>query len=255
MREGKLLTGETKKGNRMINSGSFFMMVKDRVYSLFHNTGKETVTTICLIVIVPFLFLYAVPSLQDNSAGISTFSMKPFESGVNDQVALQKAELEKEVALLKRKLGSFAGNSPYLVINTFENTFRLYNNKRISREGICSTGSYVLLRNGENQKWLFQTPKGLFRVQTKTTSPVWKKPDWAFVEEGLSIPPADDASRFEYGVLGDYALGIGDGYLIHGTLYQRFLGLPVTHGCIRMNDEDLEKVYMTLGIGSKIYIY
>ena len=40
--------------------------------------------------------------------------------------------------------------------------------------------------------------------------------------------------------LGDYALALGDGYLIHGTIYKRFLGMPVTHGCVRLNDEDLE---------------
>jgi len=60
---------------------------------------------------------------------------------------------------------------------------------------------------------------------------------------------------YEYGVLGDYALSLGQGYLLHGTLYKRFLGLPVTHGCIRLNDEDLEVIYKNLDYGSKVYIY
>ncbi|MGE4587261.1 MAG: L,D-transpeptidase, partial [Mangrovibacterium sp.] len=59
----------------------------------------------------------------------------------------------------------------------------------------------------------------------------------------------------ERGVLGEYALSLGDGYLIHGTLYQRFLGLPVTHGCIRMNDGDLETVFKTLPVGARVFIY
>ena len=71
--------------------------------------------------------------------------------------------------------------------------------------------------------WMFKTPKGVFQIRGKTTSPVWKKPDWAFVEEGLPVPSVNHNSRFEYGVLGDYALSLGDGYMIHGTLYQRFL--------------------------------
>jgi len=45
----------------------------------------------------------------------------------------------------------------------------------------------------------------------------------------------------EAGVLGDYALGFGQGYFIHGTLYTRLLGRNVTHGCIRVADKDLEK--------------
>jgi len=56
-------------------------------------------------------------------------------------------------------------------------------------------------------------------------------------------------------VLGDYALSLGDGYLIHGTLYQRLLGMPVTHGCIRLNDDDLKEVFNALSVGSKVYIY
>lgn len=100
-----------------------------------------------------------------------------------------------------------------------------------------------------------QDSQGKIQDPGKITSPVWRKPDWAFVEEGLPIPSATHPSRYEYGVLGDYALSIGDGYLIHGTLYKRFLGMPVTHGCIRLNDEDLEAIYNTLAVGSKVYIF
>jgi L,D-transpeptidase YbiS len=102
---------------------------------------------------------------------------------------------------------------------------------------------------------MFKTPRGQYHVQTKTVNPVWKKPDWAFVEAGLPVPPVGHRSRYEYGVLGDYSLSIGNGYLIHGTLYQRFLGLPVTHGCVRLNDEDLASVYYSLSEGSKVFIY
>jgi lipoprotein-anchoring transpeptidase ErfK/SrfK len=142
----------------------------------------------------------------------------------------------------------------YLVINTTENHFSLYKNRKIILEGICSTGSLVSLE-GENKKWVFKTPRGDHKVLGKLTKPVWRKPDWAFVEEGLPIPSANHPSRYEKGTLGDYALAIGNGYLIHGTLYQRFLGLPVTHGCIRMGDKDLKQVYETLQVGSKVFIY
>jgi L,D-transpeptidase YbiS len=42
--------------------------------------------------------------------------------------------------------------------------------------------------------------------------------------------------------------------MIHGTLYQRLIGLPVTHGCIRLADDDLEAVYKTLAPNSKVFI-
>ena len=143
----------------------------------------------------------------------------------------------------------------YLIINTTENKFRLYNKGKLMREGLCSTGSFIHLEADSTQHWVFETPKGVLTVKNKIPNPVWRKPDWAFIEEGLKPPPLNHNSRYEYGVLGDYALDLGNGYLIHGTLYQRFIGQSVTHGCIRLNDEDLYIVYHTLVPGSKVYIY
>ncbi|MDZ4383320.1 MAG: L,D-transpeptidase, partial [Thermodesulfovibrionia bacterium] len=59
----------------------------------------------------------------------------------------------------------------------------------------------------------------------------------------------------EEGVLGDYALSLGNGYLIHGTLYTRLLGRNVTHGCIRVGDKDLKELYNTIPIGTKVIIF
>jgi L,D-transpeptidase YbiS len=163
--------------------------------------------------------------------------------------------IEGDILALEKKLNAKTPKSYYLVINSSSNEFSLFKGDELIKKDKCSTGSYILLKNADQQEWMFKTPKGEFRIQGKATSPVWRKPDWAFVEEGLPVPSPTHHSRYEYGVLGDYALSLGDGYLIHGTLYQRFLGLPVTHGCIRLNDENLELVYRSLQNGSKVYIY
>jgi hypothetical protein len=201
------------------------------------------------------LILFIIPALQRGIIHVP----KPetsFGSGKESgELSRQKAELERTITRLDRKYRGLTPRSAFLVINTSGNRFYLYNNRKIYREGECSTGSYILLESENKTKWLFKTPKGRFSIQGKTTSPVWKKPDWAFVELGMTIPPENHPSRYEYGVLGDYALSLGHGYLIHGTLYKRFLGLPVTHGCVRLNDDDLEAVYRMLQVGSRVYIY
>jgi lipoprotein-anchoring transpeptidase ErfK/SrfK len=170
-------------------------------------------------------------------------------------LTVYKASIDKDLAGIQKKLSVFQPKGPYLIINTSANNFRLMNEEKVLREGMCSTGSYTILQAGENKQWIFKTPRGMFKILNKIQDPVWKKPDWAFVEEGLPIPSANDPSRYEYGVLGDYSMILGDGYMIHGTLYKRFLGLPVTHGCVRMGDADLEEVFKTMQIGSKVYIY
>jgi L,D-transpeptidase ErfK/SrfK len=163
--------------------------------------------------------------------------------------------LDKDIAGIKKKLSVFQPKGPYLVINTSANRFRLMNEDKLLREGMCSTGSYTILQADNNKQWIFKTPRGMFKILNKVKDPIWKKPDWAFVEEGMPIPSPNDPSRYDYGVLGDYSMILGDGYMIHGTLYKRFLGMPVTHGCVRMGDADLEEVFNTMQIGSKVYIY
>lgn len=199
---------------------------------------------------IPFL-LFITPAISEIfiPAGLKTTG-----SG-EDQAPRRIVSLKKEISNLEKKIERLTPGNAYLVVNTTENRFSLYKNRKLIREGICSTGSYVSLEAEGDQKWVFKTPKGDFRVMTKITDPVWRKPDWAFVEEGLPIPSANSPLRYERGVLGDYALAIGDGYLIHGTLYQRFLGLPVTHGCIRLGDADLKVVFDTLPVGAKVFIY
>jgi len=74
------------------------------------------------------------------------------------------------------------------------------------------------------------------------------------VEEGEPIPK-NPGDRLEYGSLGEYALYFGNGYMIHGTLYERLLGRPVSHGCIRLGKEPLREVFRQAPLGTPVYIY
>jgi lipoprotein-anchoring transpeptidase ErfK/SrfK len=211
--------------------------------------------TLILTLSAILIVLYIVPMLCEITSGHKTMITGNSELKQSPAYKKQLTQITKDIQRLSRKYNAYTSGQSYIVINTTDNRFFLYRNKKLVREGFCSSGSYTMLQTAGNKKWVFKTPKGKYWIQGKTTNPVWKKPDWAFVEEGLPIPPKDDFSRYEAGVLGDYALSIGDGYMIHGTIYKRFLGMPVTHGCVRLNDEDLEVIYNTLNIGSKVYIF
>jgi hypothetical protein len=211
-----------------------------------------TAITIGLLIFIASSLLF-IPEIQEKR-----FVLKLNNSILSDssEVADKEIkELQKQVESLKRNINRLTPGSVFLTINTTENTFRLYKNNEIVWRGKCSTGSFVHLEVDSTKSYIFETPKGALTVRGKITNPVWRRPDWAFIEEGLPVPPANHSSRYEKGVLGDYALSLGNGYLIHGTLYQRLLGRPVTHGCVRMGDEDLEVVYKNLQVGSKVFIY
>jgi hypothetical protein len=249
---------EVRKGfqifvNRAVLATGFIH--NKRFVTIMRRTGS-VIATISVVIGISAIMLYAVPFIVDriplkHSAAVSEDHIKN-DASYKRQISLLKRDIQR----LSGKYNSYTSGQSYIVINTTENTFHLYRNKKLVREGNCSSGSYTLLKTAEgDKKWIFKTPKGKYRIQGKTVNPVWHKPDWAFVEEGLPVPARYDHSRFEAGVLGDYAMAIGNGYLIHGTIYQRFIGLPVTHGCVRLNDQDLEVVFNTMSIGSKVYIF
>jgi L,D-transpeptidase YbiS len=164
--------------------------------------------------------------------------------------------LQAKYRSLSTQLSKLKPHQAYILVDTARNHLYVKRQDEIVLDAIASTGSGTILdKPGEgNDQWIFDTPRGEFFVQSKLTNPAWVKPDWAFIEEGLAVPN-DPADRVEQGVLGEYALGFGKGYFIHGTLYTRLLGKNVTHGCIRLNDGDLKSVYQFARVGTPIIIF
>jgi hypothetical protein len=227
------------------------------------NTGSKSflrgvaifLGTILFILAIIIFILYITPALNEILPGRKTEIVKNSEVKNSADFKKRLSLLNKDIQRFTLKSNGYTSGQSYIVVNTTENRFFLYTNKKLIREGFCSTGSLMMLKTEKGKVWVFKTPRGKRQIQGKIANPSWKRPDWSFIEEGLPVPPKDDPSRWESGVLGDYALGIGDGYLIHGTIYKRFLGMPVTHGCVRLNDEDLKVIFNTLNIGSKVYIF
>ncbi len=157
--------------------------------------------------------------------------------------------------LMRQKLKGLSLKGVNLVVDTALNRLYLKDGDKTVMEAVVSCGSGNVLEEPSGARvWVFDTPRGVYSVKSKATDPVWIKPDWAFIEEGEDIPKKLD-DRLEPGVLGDYAMGFGNGYFIHGTLYTRLLGRNVTHGCVRVGDKDLKTVFQKATIGTKIVIF
>lgn len=163
--------------------------------------------------------------------------------------------LVRHVAL-KQKLNQLTPTGHYIVVDTAHNRLYVKRGKDTLLTAVASTGSGTILDKPDQpgSQWIFDTPRGGFTIQSRLTNPVWVKPDWAFLEEGMRVP-SNPAERIEPGILGDYALGFGKGYFIHGTLYPRLLGKNVTHGCIRLSDDDLKMVYKLAKVGTPLMIF
>lgn len=72
----------------------------------------------------------------------------------------------------------------------------------------------------------------------------------------IYIPPIDSPQRRVPDALGPYKLDMGDGYLIHGTHYynEESIGEAVSHGCVRMNNDDLTRLYRMVPRGTVVDI-
>lgn len=188
------------------------------------------------------------------SSGLPVTDASLVQPSTIDPMALHA--LQVRYKSLAKQLTQLMPAQPYILVDTARNHLYIKRRDQVMLDALASTGSGTILdKPGEtNGQWIFDTPRGEFSIQSKLINPVWVKPDWAFIEEGLEVPKTQ-ADRIEPGVLGEYALGFGKGYFIHGTLYTRLLGKNVTHGCIRLNDDDLKSVYRLARVGTPILIF
>ncbi|MBU0579551.1 MAG: L,D-transpeptidase [Candidatus Margulisbacteria bacterium] len=160
-----------------------------------------------------------------------------------------KSEQEFKEALIKQTLDDKA----YIVVSLSDNILYLKQKDKILRKVRVATGRNKLeILKGHT--YYFFTPRTIFTVQRKGENPIWIMPDWAFHEKGQD-PPQDINRRLVPGMLGDYALYLERGYMIHGTISSSDLGKYVTHGCIRVGKIDLKALYESVPVGTKVYIY
>jgi len=75
------------------------------------------------------------------------------------------------------------------------------------------------------------------------------------VDGNVLVPPLGTTQRRYPGVLGTHRLNLGDGYAIHGTNQPQTVGRAVSHGCVRLRNEDIAKLYAMVPVGTPVYIY
>jgi len=71
----------------------------------------------------------------------------------------------------------------------------------------------------------------------------------------IIIPPYGTTQRRYKGIMGTRRLYLGDGYGIHGTDHPESIGRAASHGCVRLRNEDIEKLYDMVPVGTPVYIY
>lgn len=87
------------------------------------------------------------------------------------------------------------------------------------------------------------TPAGEFRIVNKLTNPTWFK-------AGAIVPPGSPEN-----LLGTRWLGFDKpGYGMHGTTDPTSIGQYVSHGCVRLLNEEIEELYRLIPMGTHVTI-
>lgn len=69
------------------------------------------------------------------------------------------------------------------------------------------------------------------------------------------IPPVGTHPREFPDVLGTHRLNLGDGYALHGTQAVSQLGRNVSHGCVRLHNDDIAQLFAMANVGDEVIIY
>ncbi|MGH3038342.1 MAG: L,D-transpeptidase family protein [Gaiellaceae bacterium] len=119
--------------------------------------------------------------------------------------------------------------SHFIAISRGRRELRLFVNQRLTksyRVGIGAAG--------------FDTPAGLYEIESKAVDPAWYVPDkaWAGDLAGKVIPGDDPDNPIKARWMGFY-----DGAGIHGTADTASIGTAASHGCIRMLIREVKDLY------------
>jgi L,D-transpeptidase ErfK/SrfK len=102
----------------------------------------------------------------------------------------------------------------------------------------------------------WSTPLGSFHIVRKDLDPAWYPPASIRQEhaaDGRPLPRVVPAGPDN--PLGRHALRLSaKGYLIHGTNKPWGLGMEVSHGCIRMYPEDIERLFPQVSVKTPVTI-
>ncbi|CAN5151977.1 hypothetical protein BH20ACT9_BH20ACT9_16680 [soil metagenome] len=127
-----------------------------------------------------------------------------------------------------------------LLLRQGEHRLYLYNDGDIAHRWTVAVGM-----------WDYATPTGRYEITEKRPWPTWVNPDptgWG-ADMPASIPPGEDNP------LGVRALNWDDsapGIRFHGTSDYASLGTDASHGCVRLANEDVVRLYNLVDVGTPI---
>ena len=142
-------------------------------------------------------------------------------------------------------LPSLQNEEAYLPTNQYDSKLILSISKRVVEvyqgEDLIATFPVAVGKRG------WETPKGSFEVMQMVKDPAWEHP-W----NGSIVPPGPNNP------LGQRWIGFwtdGKNFIgFHGTPNESLIGQAVSHGCVRMKNADIKKLFQLVSIGTSVTV-
>lgn len=93
----------------------------------------------------------------------------------------------------------------------------------------------------------WQTPVGNFKVINRLENPAWQHP---ITKEAIAPGPENPLGTRWIGFWSDGQAQIG----FHGTNQEELIGEAVSHGCVRMKNQDIEKLYQQVDVDTSVKV-
>lgn len=127
-------------------------------------------------------------------------------------------------------------NSSQLVVDLSDRRVYFYQGKKLVRGYPVAVGK---------KDW--QTPVGKFKVLEKKRHPSWIQP---LTGEVIPAGPNNPLGDRWIGFWSDGVHRIG----FHGTNKEKSVGGAVSHGCLRMRNDDIRHIYTQVNIGTTVIV-
>jgi lipoprotein-anchoring transpeptidase ErfK/SrfK len=190
------------------------------------------------------------------AASFAGVRIKPAQTGVSVQAgvlreaiaaALVGADAQRRLDVPSRKLEPKVTTkkvtdrfSHFIAISRSRRELRLFVDEKLVKTYDVGIGALG-----------FETPKGIYKVESKAANPAWYVPDkaWAGDLAGKVIAGNDPDNPIKA-----RWLGFWDGAGIHGTADEASIGTAASHGCIRMTVRDVKDLYDRVPLNTPISI-
>jgi lipoprotein-anchoring transpeptidase ErfK/SrfK len=127
-------------------------------------------------------------------------------------------------------------NKKYLLLNLSDRRVYVYKDGKLQASYPVAIG-----RSG------WETPTGTFAVINMEQNPIWQNP---FTQEIIPAGSQNPLGVAWIGFLSNGGAEIG----FHGTTNEKLIGQAVSHGCVRMRNQDILKLYQQVTIGMPVKV-